>query len=260
MALDFGVRSLMSSYRDDFYRDPALYDQEYADRVEDVGFYETLARDAGELLELGCGTGRLTLPMARTGARITAVDLSSAMLGRLQERLDPELEVEVVQADFRHLDLGRRYPLVVLPFNAVHHLFSTQEVLELFRSVQAHLQPGGRFALDLIVPDSRYFERDPEGVHELRHTPDPAGGRMSSWENGWYDRLNQINHIRYHYRRADGRHQVLEVPLRMFYPQEFLGLVRLAGWRMLRCDQDFEGTPLGREAFKMVLVLQSDEA
>jgi SAM-dependent methyltransferase len=246
----------MASYRDDFYRQPELYDLEYEERDEDVPFYKGLARDAGEVLELGCGTGRLTLPMAETGASVVSVDIASRMLERLRGKLEGlDLDVEVVQADFRYLDLGRRFQLVVLPFNAIHHVFTAEEILELFRRVGEHLEPGGRFALDLIVPDDRFYDRDPEGVHELRHFPDPQGGRMTSWENGWYDRLTQVNHVRYHYRRANGRQQVLEIPMRMYYPQEMLGLVRLAGWRMLRCDQDFNGTPLGREGHKMVLVL-----
>ncbi len=246
----------MASYRDDFYRQPELYDLEYEERDEDIEFYRCLARDAGEVLELGCGTGRLSVPMAETGASVVGVDVASAMLGRLRERVaETKLDIEVVQADFRFLELARRFPLVALPFNAIHHVFTAEEILALFDTVKAHLAPGGRFALDLIVPDARYYDRDPEGVHELRHFPDPMGGRMTSWENGWYDRLTQVNHVRYHYKRANGRHQVLEIPLRMYYPQEMLGLVRLAGWRMLRCDQDFSGTPLGREGHKMVLVL-----
>lgn len=247
----------MSSYRDEFYRDPALYDAEYRRLTEDIEHYTTLARDAGRVLELGCGTGRLTLPMARTGASVVALDLSRAMLGRLTERLDGEddVDVTVLHGDFRQLNVDGAFPLITLPFNAIHHLFDADEVQTLFASVQAHLESGGRFALDMLVPDFRFFERDPDGVYELRTEDDPAGGTMRSWENGWYDPIAQINHVRYHFERGDGRRQTMEVPMRMWYPQEILGLIRAARWRLLRCDQDFRGTPLGPRAHKLVLLL-----
>ena len=247
----------MSSYRDEFYRDPAIYDIEYRKLTEDIDHYTRLARESGEVLELGCGTGRLTLPMARTGARMVALDLSSAMLGRLREKLaaEDDLDVTVVHGDFRTLDVEGTFPLVTLPFNAIHHLFDAAEVLELFHRVQDHLQAGGRFALDMLVPDFRFFERDPDGVYEERIDRDPDGGRMRSWENGWYDPIAQVNHVRYHFERADGRTQTIEVPMRMWYPQEILGLIRQARWRLLRCDQDFQGTPLGPKATKLVLLL-----
>lgn len=247
----------MSSYRDEFYRDPAIYDLEYRRLTEDIDHYMGLARDAGRVLELGAGTGRLTLPMARTGAEVVALDLSRAMLGRLEERLaeESDLDVTPIHGDFRMLEVDGTFPLVTLPFNAIHHLFDAAEVTELFQAVQRHLDSGGRFALDMLVPDFRFFERDPDGVYELRRDKDPDGGEMRSWENGWYDPIAQINHVRYHFERGDGRTQTVEVPMRMWYPQEILGLIRQARWRLLRCDQDFQGTPLGPHAKKLVLLL-----
>ncbi|HJN74750.1 MAG TPA: class I SAM-dependent methyltransferase [Myxococcota bacterium] len=246
----------MSTYQDDFYRDPTLYDLEYMNLVEDLEHYRRLALAAGAVLELGCGTGRVTLPMARTGARVVGVDLSVPMLECLEQKLEADLDVRLVHADFRHLDLGQTFPLIVLPFNAFHHLYTADEVLDFFERLEAHLEPEGRFALDLLVPDFRFFERDPDGVYEVRRRPDPDGGMMKSWENGWYDTIAQVNHVRYHYERADGRRQLIEVPMRMWYPQEILGLLRLGRWTLLRCDQDFKGTPLGPKAMKMVLVLR----
>lgn len=246
----------MGTYRDDFYRDAALYDLEYRDLVEDIGHYRRLAMEAGEVLELGCGTGRVSLPMAQTGASVTGVDLSRPMLARLRARIPADLAVEIVHGDFRHLDLGRTFPLVVLPFNAFHHLYTTAEALSFLERVKTHLHPDGRFGLDMLVPDFRFFEREPEGVYEMRTYPDPDGGTMKTWENGWYDPIAQVNHVRYHYQRADGRQQLIEVPMRMWYPQEIFALLRESGWTMLRCDQDFQGTPLGPSALKMVLVMR----
>ncbi len=244
-------------YNDDFYRRPELYDLEYQDLEEDLAYYQALARSAGRVLELGAGSGRVTLPMASTGASVVAVDLSTAMLARLRARLeDSPLPIEVVHGDFTELALERRFPLVVMAFNVIHHIHTPEGILKVFEVVKDHLEAGGRFALDLLVPDPDFFARDPDGVYEERIDKDPqTGGRMRSWENGWYDEIAQINHVRYHFRRSNGEVQTIHMPLRMYYPQEFLYLARQAGFSLVRCDGDFSGTPLGRGASKMVLVL-----
>ncbi|MED5373944.1 MAG: class I SAM-dependent methyltransferase [Myxococcota bacterium] len=252
----------MSSYRDDFYRQPELYDLEYAALDEDLSFYAALARSAGRVLELGAGTGRVTEAMLSAGAFVHAVDLSPQMLERLGQRvlsLGASDRVERIQSSFLELPELDLVPLVVLPFNTIHHVYSWRDVLRLFDQVKARLLPGGRFALDMLVPNPAFFERDRDGVHELRHFPDPAGGRLKTWENGWYDPITQINHVRYHYERADGRRQVVQVPMRMWYPAEILGLVEQAGWKMLRCDGDFRGKPLGPGDHKIVLVLKAPD-
>lgn len=247
----------MGTDPEDFYDNPQLYDLEYDSMVEDLLYYSGLARDVPRLLELGCGTGRLTLPMARTGAEIVAVDRAQPMLHRLHQRLErsPSLRVTLRRADMRQLDLGERFPLVVLGFNAVHHMQSAEELHGLLARVAAHLAPGGRFALDMIVPNPRFWERDANGIYEMRRYRDPDGGWMKTWENGWYDPITQVNHVRYHYRRSGGRYQVVEIPMRMYYPQEFLGLVRLAGWTVDRCYGNFDQGKLLAESGKMVLQL-----
>mgnify|MGYP002633060882 CR=1 FL=1 len=246
-------------YSDDFYRLPELYDLEYSGLDEDLEHYRALARSVGTALELGAGSGRVTVPMAETGTAITAVDLSKPMLARLRDKVAKTgLPIDVVHGDFTTLSLERRFPLVLLPFNAIHHVYDPEGVLQVFDVAKRHMEPGARFALDLLIPDPAYFAREPDGIYEERVDADPDGGRMRSWENGYYDEITQINHIRYHFKRADGRVQSVNMPMRMFYPQEILFLVRRAGFRMLQCDGDFQGTPLKRGAHKLVLVLTVD--
>lgn len=248
--------------RTTFYDHPDLYDLEYAGLSEDIDHYRRFARGGARLLELGCGTGRLTLPLARTKIPVTGLDASGPMLDRLRARLraEPGLDLTLVQGDFRSFVLDHNFDRVILPFNAIHHARGGEDVRALLASVSRHLTPDGVLALDMLIPDPRFWDRDPEGMHEVRWYPDPAGGRMKTWENGWYDPITQVNHIRYHYQRSSGHQEVVHVGMRMFYPQEMLDLLRTAGWLVRRLDGDFRGRPLDAGCGKMVLELVPERA
>src|SRR5262245_29895894 len=105
------------------YEDPAYYTQAYKARLEDIRYYVGLAvANGGPILEYGCGNGRITLPIARAGVRVTGVDLSAPMLDDLRARLAAEPNstrdlVRLKQGDMRELRLRERFPLVFCPFN-----------------------------------------------------------------------------------------------------------------------------------------------
>jgi adenosylmethionine-8-amino-7-oxononanoate aminotransferase/SAM-dependent methyltransferase len=121
--------------------------------VDDLPEYLELARRAaGPVLELGCGTGRVLLPLVEAGHRVVGVDLSADMLAVLGERLDAlspaaRARAALVHADATRLRLGRRFPLVILPACSVA-LFAGEGRRALFRAVAAHLAEEGTFAFD----------------------------------------------------------------------------------------------------------------
>ncbi|WP_099855269.1 class I SAM-dependent methyltransferase [Micromonospora zamorensis] len=130
------------------------------ERHDRVGVPELLRlaeRATGPILELGCGTGRLTFPLLQQGHQVVALDLSPDMLGVLRCRLtEPAIEgyadrLEVVQADMADLDLGRRFELIVAPACGVWENDAEQRA-RLFTAVRHHLTDGGHFVLQ-IAPE-----------------------------------------------------------------------------------------------------------
>ena len=248
---------------DDLYRDPRLYDLEYAGQADDVVFYSRLAgATAGPVLELGCGNGRITLPIARAGCEVVGLDLAQPMVDDLLEKLEEEpaqvrSRVKVRRGSFLELDMVDAFPLVILPFNALHHCETHHEVLALLDGVRRALQPGGRFVLDCYLPDPALYARDPQQRYEPRDFIDPrSGGRLQTWETGWYDALAQVHHVVYIYRDAAGNESRVQLDLRMFYPQELLALLDWGGFRVLSQHEDFRGTPLTASSLKWVGVLE----
>lgn len=248
----------------ELYRDPSLYDLEYDAQIDDVMHYVRLAGEFGApVLELGCGNGRITLPLARTGHLVHGVDIEPRMLADLHRKLEQESNavarrVTVAQHDFREPVSGRKFPLVILPFNAIHHCTSHREVMALFDGVRQSLADGGRFALDMYLPDPTLYARDPEQRFEPRDFVDPRDGqRIRSWESGRYDPLTQVHTVRYIYRREDGSEYDASIHLRMFYPQEFRALLDWAGFEIVAEAGDFHGAPLQADSLKWVLVMRA---
>lgn len=253
----------MGGVTDDPYNEHVLYDLEYAEHDEDVPWYVDLARGAaGPVLELGCGTGRLTLPIARAGGRILGVDRAAAMLGGLQakvafEPLEVRQRVRTIRADYLSLELDDRFAAVLWPFNALHHCPGPAQVVALLRKAGQWLRPGGVVGLDCYLPDLDLYDRDPEQRYEPRTFVDPRSGAvLESWEQGWWEPTTRTHHVLYVYQHPDGTQERTRLALRMYELPELHRMVADAGFRIEREAMDFDGSPMRDAALKWVATLR----
>jgi ubiquinone/menaquinone biosynthesis C-methylase UbiE len=147
---------------DDFYFKPAnaaAYDADLgrsADAMDDVPFYVELAKQAaarGEaVLELACGTGRVTIPIAQAGVEVVGLDNAPAMLDIARRKAATAgVNVRWVTADMRTFHLDRRFGLVLIPFRSFLHMLTDADQQACLQRVYEHLLPGGRFALNFFV-------------------------------------------------------------------------------------------------------------
>jgi SAM-dependent methyltransferase len=247
------------------YEDPELYDFEYRDHRHDIAWYRGIARDRGpgqRIVELGAGTGRITLPLARDGHRVTAVDRMSTMLDHLRRKLgglDPDAaaRVEPVLGDITALPLpDASADLVFAPFNVLMHLYRWQELLACFREAARVLVPGGRFAFDVLLPDLEWLTWDPEERHSVTHFTHPrTGAAMVYSTNHTYDPDTQVCHVRIYYDDAPRRPRAFKPPAqskhvvhlahRQIFPEELRMLVATAGLQLDSLGGNFRATRLG---------------
>lgn len=244
---------------DDPYGDGLLYDLEYEHHYEDVDWYVMQARRArGAVLELGCGTGRLTIPMARAGVSVVGVDRAGDMLRRLHGKLEEEVapvrdRIRLVEADYRSFEPDASFETVLWPFNALHHCDGPQDVLEMLHRIRSWCHEDGRLLLDCYLPDLDLYDRDPEERYEPRWFVDPrSGATLESWEQGWWDAAESVHHVVYTYRHPDGREEQSHLRLRMYELPELRALLTRAGWALRHEAQDFLGTEVGKGALKWV--------
>jgi SAM-dependent methyltransferase len=123
----------------------------------DIPFFLKAAKEChDEVLELMSGTGRVSIPMAEAGIKLTCVDISADMLLILKEKLESRrLSVEIQQADVCEFDLGRQFKLILLPFNSFSEILSSENQLKALHRIYLHLQPGGTFICTLHNPAVR---------------------------------------------------------------------------------------------------------
>jgi len=274
-ALDSGplsnelVDDLVDAGSKEHYSDAALYDHEYRRRRADVSFYRALAkqRGAGRVLELGAGSGRVTIPLARDGHEVVAVDRSPAMLARLRARvaaLPPAVarRITVVEGDLRDFDVPGKFPLAIAAFNVVEHLYTRGEVAAFLARVRARLVPTGALAFDVQMPDLAWLVRDPWKRWARTRFKDPTTGRITYYStNHEYDPVGQIALIRLYYEPADGAGPIRIVKLsqRKFFPAELEALLAYNGFRVSERYGDFGFRPLDAGAESQVIVAILDE-
>jgi len=246
---------------DDPYADGVLYDLEYADVTEDVAFYVQRAGEAeGPVVELGCGTGRLTIPVARAGIRITGVEASPAMLARLRAKLEREEpavrdRVAVHAGSWETFRPAAPADVVLWPFNALHHSRDEAALRDMLSRVRSYLRPSGRVVLDAYLPDPELYGRDPDRRYEPRTFVDPlTGDLLESWEQGWWDEDAHVHHVLYVY-RSGGAERRTHLQLRMFEIDVLRSVIEDAGWRIVMEASDFGGAPVGPGALKWVGML-----
>jgi SAM-dependent methyltransferase len=196
--------------------DAATFAPEVVDPI--VDFLAGLAGD-GAALELGIGTGRIALPLARRGVRVHGIDLSSAMVARLREKPGAEA-IDVSIGDFATTRVDGTFSLAYLVFNTIMNLTTQDEQVACFRNVAAHLEPGGCFVVEVGVPALR---RLPPG--ETVRAFDVSAQRLG------FDEYNVAAQglVSHHYRVVDGELDVVSVPFRYVWPAELDLMAQLAG-------------------------------
>ncbi|HYY78926.1 MAG TPA: class I SAM-dependent methyltransferase [Actinomycetes bacterium] len=205
----------------------ARYDESSADMfapaVVDptVDFLAGLA-GRGAALELGIGTGRIALPLARRGVRVHGIDLSEAMVARLRAKPGAE-RIGVTVGDFATTTVDGSFSVAYLVFNTIMNLTTQDEQVACFRNVAAHLEPGGCFVIEVGVPSLR---RLPPG--EIVRAFQVSATRLGFDE---FDVATQ-GLVSHHYRVLDGQLEVNSVPFRYVWPSELDLMARLAGMRL----------------------------
>lgn len=266
----------MTSY--DIARDfGALYDAvpAYAERP-DVAFYVAEAARVGagaRVVELGCGTGRITLPLARRGHTVVGVDSSASMLAECRAKLAREPRevrerVTLVQRDVRQLgeDVAPTgaATIAIAPFRVLQHLTEVDDQLRCLAGVRRMLGAGGRFVFDVFNPSFASMTRDRSAeVEDTPERPLPDGRTLRRTvrvlRTRWIEQVNEIELI-YHVRSGESVERVVQAfEMRWYTATELEHLLARAGFRVEALHGSFAGAPLTDDAPEIVMVASTTD-
>jgi SAM-dependent methyltransferase len=244
-----------------FYQDGRAYDlvvQRDGYYVHGIEFWIAQARKAGgSVLELACGTGRIAIPLAQAGLAVTGIDRSAAMLDEAKRKSAAAgANVDWRLADMRDFRLGRKFPLVILAYNALCHLLTLEDFEACARCVRRHLAPGGQFIVDVFVPSLKILQLAPSKRARFGRYKSPDGrGEVVITASLDYQADTQISRNKTLTTYPGRRRQVVgEFPMRMYFPQELDALLKYNGFRIVHKFGDFHGTPFSAKSAKQVIV------
>jgi SAM-dependent methyltransferase len=227
---------------------------------------------AGPVLELGAGTGRIAIPIAQEGIRVTAVDRDTGMLEKLRQKaanLPNEVRerISMHRGDMRSLALSDRFALVIIPFRAFLHNLTWDDQLAALQRAHEHLQPGGQLALNVFHPSLEFMSANAgahAGVWRAR-TPQrlDTGGFIVYSEMTRYDTPRQrlASLIRTEEFGADGAligTHMMDLELAYLHKGDLIRLLDHAGFDLVRLSGDFRGRPFERDSDELVVEARRD--
>lgn len=241
------------------FRDSANYDIEQGLGNEPrIAFYSSLAREFGEpVLEVACGTGLVTIPMAELGFELVGVDLTPEMLAQAR-RKSTGLPITWIEGDARQLDLGWQFRLIFITGNAFQAFLTREDQEKLLAGVRAHLAEGGAFAFETRNPRwddlITQAEEQPWDVYT-----DVSGRTVRSSETYSYDAITQIKHWTVYRRWQEGGQEqtkISRIAVRYTFPQELEALLHYNGFRLIRRYGDWDMSPLEAHSPSILVVCQ----
>jgi len=243
-----------------------FYDLDLEGYDDDIEMYREFAEEHGsEVLELGCGTGRVAGPLADDGLNVTGVDLSRAMLARAQERADRvsgEGSLTLIEGDMRILDLDRRFDCVFVPLGGLQHMEQATEVAAVLATVARHLKPDGLAVIDIeaVHPDDLTAGPQPLLQHWSRTSGDAVVSKQVAVDG---EPSAQLKHVTWHFdvQPADGpfRRVTAEFPLRVITAGELELAALLAGLSVVDWYGGYELDPVDDDDDRLVLLLEHAE-
>jgi trans-aconitate methyltransferase len=233
------------------YRRPVDYDLEHESDERDVAFYGRLVTRlrAARVLELGCGSGRITLPVAHAlppHGEIVGVELSEQMLSEARRKLDesaePSASVRLEQGDMRTWRSDARFDLVLIACSSITHLLTLEDQLAVWRRAYDHLETGGRFVIDITMPDfgacAESLRTPPRALTEvdLDQTDADTQIRLIRQRTLRFDVLEQRADIQFLYDKFEGgRHvsrYVSDFTSHVYFPRELTLLYLYSGFEV----------------------------
>ena len=242
----------------EMYADPANYDIESGEVNLDNSILLALAKEAnGPILELGCGTGRMTIPLAQQGFAMTGLDITPHMLNYARTKAEG-IAINWICDDVRTFQLETQFPLIFTYGAAFQHMLARPDQEAMLQRVHQHLAPDGKFVVDIGFNPPSKMRNVPEPQDWYAFT-DSSGRKIQVSGTDQYDHLNQIWHQTLYRRWTEADNKPKEaqperLALRYLMPQEMESLLFYNGFQVISRYGNWQGKPMTEEDYLHIYV------
>ena len=243
------------------YDDPKAYDSENETYKEDFPFLmKWAAKIGGTIIDLACGTGRVTIPLANKGYKLIGVDIHKGMLGEARNKsANPHLPIEWIEQDCTNLHLNVKSKFIYTVGNSFQHFLSNNEQDRLLDAVNRHLEMDGIFIFDTRFPSAEELLQPSTEEYWKTYIDNDTMNKVDVYTISKYESLTQIQHYTTIRRMQNNTGEILEekrtnISLRYVYPREMERILSVNGFEILHLYQDWNETPITAECTQMVYV------
>ncbi|HET9999421.1 MAG TPA: class I SAM-dependent methyltransferase [Ktedonobacteraceae bacterium] len=256
----------------EYYERVSDYDLEYQGQSEqDIPFWRELVMrfTPQRVLELACGSGRIGMELLHSPGsfELEGLDISPEMLAAYRRKLEREDDtlrqrVTLHEGDMCDYELANKgtFDLILLPFNSIAHLYEIEQQLEAFRNTCDHLAPGGRFVVDVFVPDIDYLSdalNHPSHVYVEDEIEVPDEFTMLLYTSRKYDTSEQLEHILWTHEKffENGEHEryLSRLDMHIFFPRELQLLFLATGFSIDAIYGGYDWKPFGKGTRQIVV-------
>ncbi|XKE67239.1 class I SAM-dependent methyltransferase [Jeotgalibacillus malaysiensis] len=241
------------------YDDPELYDKENESYLPELPLLiKWVSEKPGTIIDLACGTGRVTIPLAEEGFQVVGVDVHKGMLEAAQKKSSSAgVDIEWLAEDCTDLNLGMKSPLIYTVGNSFQHFLTNEAQDELLRSVNRHLEDEGILIFNTRFPGAEELLQPP--VEEYWRSYQDGELTVDVSTISRYDALEQIQHYTTIRKYKDRQAELVDekrtnISLRYVYPKEMERLLDLHGFKVLNVYEDWKETPVKNESYEMIYV------
>jgi SAM-dependent methyltransferase len=255
----------------DLYKHPEEYDREHLGDEEDVGFYLSLSRRLAprKVLEVGCGTGRITLPLAQIGFDLVGLDNQPEMLQKAEERRlqapsEIRQRIQFIEGDMRTWSAGSDFDLILIPASSITHVLGLEDQLAVWKACHDNLRPGGRLLVEVTMPNMASFAdsfsvppRTPVEI-DIDNIDESDGTRLIRRKTTRYVCHEQRAQIRFMYEKYQHGRGVEsfidDFACHVFFPRELCLLFIHTGYEIEETFGDYRGRALGADSRVMIMI------
>ncbi len=232
----------------------------FPDREDEIDFWEEIASDYGkEILHLMCGTGEISVGLAKKGFNVTALDLTEAMIYVAEDRIEEEGvdNIELLKEDARYFNVDKKFDFAFVSTGDYHHFTSREDIDKFLAKCYAHLRPGGALAIELFPLPDEDFQREQKEFEPLRAPPEG----VDVWKTNQtsFDSESQLLEIKEELfvdKQDEAKSGKYDIQLKLFSKEEMKEILKESGFDNIRFLDNEQFTPYLKDADTWVVIAE----